>query len=244
MSANLRRHSRHRGRERSIAGGRVSRGWGAGFGPELAGDLAVAPRRFLELVGERLERGRAGLHLGAEAVVDVGGLGQQLLLAGGRGAGAPLGSHLGQAVLGVEDTADLLEVLPEEVLELADAGHPLDVGGGVAAGAAHGAAGGGQQVELLVVAQRACRHPGLVSGAADGEQGRGHRCTILLCDQYERVPTRGAPVTGSPLRGEHPTVTRTSLRSVMPGRSPPRPQRRRRRPARAASSGSTPGGGP
>ena len=62
-------------------------------------------------------------------------------------APAPLGPHLGQAVLGEEDAADLLEVVPEEVLELADAGHALDVGGGVAAGAAHRSAGRGQQVQ-------------------------------------------------------------------------------------------------
>ena len=44
----------------------------------------------------------------------------------------------------------------------------------------------------------------------------GHWCTSPSWGRSERPPARGAPVTGSPLRGEHPTVTWTSLRSVTP----------------------------
>ena len=104
----------------------------------------------------------------------------------------------------MENTADLLEVQPEEVLELADAGHPLDVGGGVAAGAAHRAAGGGQQIELLVVAQRACRHPGLVSGAADGEQGGCHARTVSSKASATSSSTGPVPTCSGSTPGEGP----------------------------------------
>ena len=189
-SANLRRHrSPSRARrserravpaERAVPAARVSRGSARGDRPGARGRScgSAQQRGLLELVGERLERGRAGLHLGAEAVVDVGRLGQQLLLAGRRGAGARLGPHLGQAVLGQEDAADLLRSCPSRSCSWRMRATRSTSAGEVAAGAAHGSAGRGQQVELLVVPQRPGGDPGLVGGVADGEQRTTHARTV------------------------------------------------------------------
>ena len=127
-----------------------------------------------------------------------------------------LGPHLGQAVLGEEDAADLLEVVPEQVLQLADAGHPLDVGGGVAAGAAHGSAGRGQQVELLVVPQRPGGDPGLVGGVADGEQRR-YSCEDGLLQRLadvvvERAGRHGPSASTPGPRGRRSSTSREGLR--------------------------------
>jgi hypothetical protein len=64
-------------------------------------------------------------------------------------------SDLGQPVFVVQDDGDLVEVEAEQGLQLPDAGHPGQVVVGVAARPAGRALAGGEQADLLVVAERA-----------------------------------------------------------------------------------------
>ena len=92
----------------------------------------------------------------------------------------------------------------------------------------------------------------LPHGAGDlGDEGEvdggAHWCTVLTCTQVGLGACRGAPVSGSPLRGEQRTVFLRSLRSLI-GTRPPggRPGRRAARPARRPGPGrcaTTAGGG-
>jgi hypothetical protein len=84
--------------------------------------------------------------------------------------GMPGVAYLGQPVLIAQHDGDFVEVEREQGLQLADARHPGEIVRRVAAHAAGRAGGRGQQPELLVVAERPFRHPGLGCGGADTEQ--------------------------------------------------------------------------
>src|SRR3954468_22048904 len=96
----------------------------------------------VEIGEEGLEAGKLGLHVLAQLVVDLDGLGDQLLLTLERTAGTNLGPQFSEPCLGGDDLLDLVEVEADQLLELADAQDARQVGVGVAAGAARAVAGG------------------------------------------------------------------------------------------------------
>src|SRR6266542_3042073 len=123
-------------------------------GVQLALQLPVALPPGVQSVEELVEADDLGLDPGAQAGVVPQRLGQDLGPALRRPARQPLGAKRRQPVLDPDHLEDLVEVEAHQLLQLADGLQAGDVVVGVAAGAAGRATGGGQQAELLVVAQR------------------------------------------------------------------------------------------
>src|SRR5581483_4424272 len=151
---------------------------GAGGGSELVAQVdaevlghgAVALLLRLELVLERLQHADLGEHLLLRTGVEAGGFDEDVAVALRRHASRVLRAQLGEAVVRVEDLADLVEVEAHDRLELADAPHALAVRLGVAARAAGAVAGRRHQSQRLVAAQRARRHAELLRDLADAIQ--------------------------------------------------------------------------
>ena len=121
------------------------------------GDLVAAAPHQLQLAGdvaERLLEDLAAAHRVLDAVV-------------------PLAPQRRPGALGLDQLLQLLERDAEQVLQPQQLGEPLDVGLGVGAvGARLAAAGGRQQADLLVVADRPRRRPGQLGDVADPQLRR------------------------------------------------------------------------
>lgn len=102
--------------------------------------------------------------LGAQVREDFVGLFEEVLLIVAGTVVEPF-SKGAQAVLGDDDAPDLFEVEPHEVLQLADALDPLDIGIAVAPAGAGTVKIGADEPDFLVVAQ----------GPFGDPQSRGHR---------------------------------------------------------------------
>jgi hypothetical protein len=79
-------------------------------------------------------------------------------------------ADLGHSILVVQHDRDLVEVEAEQGLQLTDACHPGQVRLRIAAQPAGCGAGGGEQAQLLVVAQRPLGYAGPARRDPDAEQ--------------------------------------------------------------------------
>ena len=85
----------------------------------------------------------------------------------------PLAAQGGAGVLGLDQLLQLLQRDAEQVLQPQQLGEALDVGLGVGAvGAGLAAAGGREEADLLVVADRPRRRPGQLRDLADPQLAR------------------------------------------------------------------------
>jgi chromosome partitioning protein len=150
---------------------------GVAGGLEAGQGRRVAVRLGLQLALEGGQPLQLGLDGRLEPAVDLQRLGHDGPLGGPVVLGVVGGPQGAEAVLGGQDGPDLVEVEPEQVLELADAGQAGQVLLGVAAGAARAVGRRGEQPQLLVVAQGPDRHRGPLRRLPDAQPTRHAGCS-------------------------------------------------------------------
>ena len=135
-----------------------------------------------------------------QMLVGLDGLGQQQSAAGGvRVPPAELRAHPveGVDVLGLEHHPHLGQREPEQLLEIADTGHPGHVGRQVETLATRPVVARADETELLPVAERPGGHPGALGQLADAEDvARGERGLAAAHDRTSvSAPTASVAAT-------------------------------------------------
>ena len=129
--------------------------WGGGRGGHLVEQVARAGNAGVQVGEETVDSLPLGLDGDPEFLLQPQAFRGQPQALGRAGVLVPPGLlDLREPVFVAQDDGDLVEVQPEQGLQLPDARHPGQVVLGVAAHAAGRAGAGGEQADLLVIAER------------------------------------------------------------------------------------------